>query len=528
MSDQTSGSAGGTASGILGIELGSTRIKLCLVAADHPSTILATGAHEWENQYVDGVWTYSLDDVWAGLRSAYADLVENLGSAPTSFAGIGVSAMMHGYLAFDAAGEQLLPFRTWRNTSTGDAAAELTELLGVNIPLRWSIAHLQQAVRDAEPHVSEIRSVTTLAGYVHEKLTGRHVLGVGDASGMFPIDPATRDYDAELLSRYDRLVAGTALTGSLRELLPEVLVAGQPAGTLTAEGAALLDPSGALKPGALLCPPEGDAGTGMVATNAIAPRTGNISAGTSIFAMVVMERPLQRVHHELDVVTTPSGAPVAMVHCNNGTSELAAWASMFGRFAEVAGVPIDSDAVYAALFAEALDGEADAGGVLAYNLLAGEPIAGLPEGRPLVVRGPESRLTLANFMRAQLYGVFGTLSIGMQVLADEGVELDGMRAHGGMFRTAGVAQRLLSGALNAPVTVAETASEGGAWGMAVLAAYAAAGSGPDLDSYLREQVFTGAKPATVDPDPSDVAGFTAYLERYRAGLEVERAAVSAL
>jgi sugar (pentulose or hexulose) kinase len=521
---------GGPTAGILGIELGSTRIKLCLVAADQPSTILATGAHEWQNQYLDGVWTYSLDEVWSGLRSAYADLVDHLGTAPTAFAGIGISAMMHGYLAFDGAGEQLVPFRTWRNTSTGAAAAELTELFGVNIPLRWSIAHLQQAVRDAEPHVSELRSVTTLAGYVHERLTGRRVLGVGDASGMFPIDPATRDYDTELLARYDELAAGTALHGPLRELLPEVLVAGQQAGALTPEGAALLDPSGALQPGAPFCPPEGDAGTGMVATDAIAPRTGNISAGTSIFAMVVMERPLKQVHHELDVVTTPTGAPVAMVHCNNGSSELAAWAGVFGRFAEATGAPLDSDAVYGVLFAEALEGEPDAGGLLAYNLLAGEPIAGLPEGRPLVVRGPDSRLTLANFMRAQLFGVFGTLAIGMQVLADEGVELDGMRAHGGMFRTAGVAQRLLAAALNAPVTVAETASEGGAWGMAVLAAFAAeaAGASSDLASYLSSRVFTGPEPETVIPDPGDVAGFASYLIRYRAGLEVERAAVSAL
>lgn len=531
-----------TAPGVLGIELGSTRIKLCLVAADDPSTILGTGAHEWQNRYLDGVWTYALDDVWSGLQSAYADLVANLGSAPASLAGIGISAMMHGYLAFDGAGELLVPFRTWRNTSTGEAAAELTELLGVNIPLRWSIAHLQQAVRDAEPHVPEIRSLNTLAGYVHEKLTGRHVLGVGDASGMFPIDPATGDYDDELVGRYDRFVADTPLTGSLRELLPEVLLAGRPAGTLMAEGAALLDPSGALQPGAPLCPPEGDAGTGMVATNAIAARTGNISAGTSIFAMVVMERPLQKVHHEIDVVTTPTGAPVAMVHCNNGTSELAEWAGLFGRFADAAGSPLGTDAVYGALFAEALEGEADAGGLLAYNLLAGEPIAGLAEGRPLVVRGPESRFTLANFMRAQLYGVFGTLSIGMQVLADEGVELDAMSAHGGMFRTAGVAQRLLAGALNAPVTVATTASEGGAWGMAVLAAFAAqadrADGSPDLTStdlastgladYLRERVFAGADTDTVRPDPQDVAGFATYLTRYRAGLEVERAAVAAV
>ena len=514
--------------GVLGIELGSTRIKACLVAADDPSTILATGAHEWQNRLVDGVWTYSLDEVWSGLRSAYADLVANLGSSPTELAGLGVSAMMHGYLAFDAQGEQLVPFRTWRNTSTGPAAAELTELFGVNIPLRWSIAHLHQAVRDAEQHVPEIRSVTTLAGYVHEHLTGQRVLGVGDASGMFPIDPATHDYDAELLTRYDRRIEGTALGRPLRALLPEVLVAGRPAGALTAAGAALLDPSGALRPGAPLCPPEGDAGTGMVATDAIAPRTGNVSAGTSIFAMVVMERPLRRVHHEVDVVATPTGAPVAMVHCNNGTSELAAWAAVFGRFAEAAGMPLDSDAVYDALFREALDGEADAGGVLAYNLLAGEPIAGLPEGRPLIVRTPDSRLTLANLIRAQLFGAFGTLSIGMQVLDEENVELDAMHAHGGIFRTATVAQRLLAGALNAPVSVSGTAPEGGAWGMAVLAAYAAGGGTLDLESYLRTRVFVGDTSETIDPDPRDVAGFATYLTRYRAGLEVERAAIAAL
>ena len=514
--------------GVLGIELGSTRIKACLVAGDDPSIILATGSHEWENQLVDGVWTYSLDEVWSGLQSAYADLVANLGSSPTGFAAMGVSAMMHGYLAFDAAGEQLVPFRTWRNTSTGPAAAELTELFGVNIPLRWSIAHLQQAVRDAEPHVAQVRHVTTLAGYVHEKLSGRRVLGIGDASGMFPIDPATLDYDVELLARYDHLTEGTALAGPLRALLPEVLVAGQQAGELTAEGAALLDPSGALRAGSPMAPPEGDAGTGMVATNAIAPRTGNVSAGTSIFAMVVLERALRQTHHELDIVTTPLGAPVAMVHANNGASELGAWAGLFARFAELAGAPLDQDGVFDLLFREALTGAADAGGVLAYNYLAGEPITGLVEGRPLVVRGPESRLTLADFVRAELYGVFGTLSIGMQVLADEGVELERMYAHGGMFRTAGVAQRFLAAALDAPVLVAETASEGGAWGMAVLAAFTASGSGQSLENYLRDRVFAATEFDRVDPDPGDVAGFAAYLIRYRAGLDIERAAIAAI
>ncbi len=514
--------------GILGIELGSTRIKACLVAPDDPSTILATGVHEWENQFIDGLWTYSLDEIWRGLQSAYADLVANLGMAPTRLAGIGVSAMMHGYLVRDAEGELLVPFRTWRNTTTGDAAAELSELFGVNIPLRWSIAHLQQAVRDAEPHVPAIRSVTTLAGYVHAKLTGRSVLGVGDASGMFPIDPTTGDYDDELAARYDRLVTGSTLAVTLRELLPEVLVAGSPAGELTAGGAALLDPTGALQPGAPFCPPEGDAGTGMVATHAIEPRTGNVSAGTSIFAMVVLERPLRRPHPELDVVATPTGAPVAMVHCNNGASEVAAWAALFTRFAALTGVPLDADAVYDILFREALEGESDAGGVLAYNHLAGEPIAGLSEGRPLVVRSPDARLTLGNFMRAQLYGVFGTLSIGMNVLAEEGVELDRMSAHGGMFRTAGVAQRFLAGALNTSVTVATSASEGGAWGMAVLAAYAASGAEENLEHYLTGQVFHDAAAVSIDPHPDDVTGFAEYLLRYRAGLAIERTSIGAL
>jgi sugar (pentulose or hexulose) kinase len=507
---------------VLGIELGSTRIKACLVDADNPTVVLASGSHEWENQLVDGVWTYALGDVWAGLQAAYADLVADLGEAPTEFAAIGVSAMMHGYLAFDAEGSLLTPFRTWRNTSTGEAAAELSSLFGVNIPLRWSIAHLHQAVRDGEEHVPRIASVNTLAGYVHERLTGRRVLGVGDASGMFPI--AGTDYDADLLARYDRLAS---LHLPLRELLPEVLVAGQPAGELTAAGAVLLDPTGTLQPGAVFCPPEGDAGTGMVATNAVAPRTGNVSAGTSIFAMVVLERPLAQVHHELDVVTTPAGDPVAMVHCNNGASELAAWVGMFHRFAEAAGLAVDIDTTYEVLFTEALTGAADAGGLLAYNHLAGEPIAGLTEGRPLFVRTPESRLTLANAMRAHLYGVFGTLSLGMRVLTEEGVQLDRMSAHGGMFRTAGVAQRFLAAALDAPVEVAESAGEGGAWGVAVLAAFAASG-GDDLDTYLRDRVFATTASVTVQPDRDDVAGYATYLDRYRAGLAVERVAVTAL
>ena len=520
---------------VLGIELGSTRIKACLIG-DDPNEVLAVGAHEWENAFVERMWTYGLDDVRTGLQAAFAELAADVearhGVRLERLSGIGVSAMMHGYLAFgepteaEPAGELLVPFRTWRNTSTGVAAAELTELLGTNIPLRWSIAHLHQAVLDGEEHVGRIRSITTLAGYVHRLLTGRDALGVGDASGVFPIDSATRDWDAELVDRYDAHAAGRV--PALRELLPEVLVAGERAGELTAEGAAYLDPTGALQPGAIAAPPEGDAGTGMVATASVAPRTGNVSAGTSIFAMVVLERPFDGVHHEIDLVTTPAGDAVAMVHCNNGASELAAWAGLLGRFAAAAGHPIEPDAVYEALFAEALTGDADAGGLLAYNHLAGEPIAGTDEGRPLFVRTPDSSLTLGNFGRAQLYGVFGTLALGLRVLAEQGVEIERMLAHGGMFRTAGVAQRFLAGALDAPVAVAATASEGGAWGIAVLAAFAAGDHGTDLDAYLQDVVFADAAFETAEPEPVDVAGFAAYLERYRDGLAVERAAVEAL
>ena len=560
---------------VLGIELGSTRIKACLIG-DDPAVTIAAGSHAWENEFVDRLWTYSLEDVWTGIQAAYADLVADVRrryDVPlTELGAVGVSAMMHGYLAFDENDQQLVPFRTWRNTNTARAAAELSELFGVNIPLRWSVAHLYQAVLDSEPHVPNVSFLTTLAGYVHWQLTGRKVLGVGDASGMFPIGASPLGYDAELLARFDERVGEAGI--HLADLLPEVLVAGERAGELTAEGAALLDTSGALQPGAPFCAPEGDAGTGMVATNAVAPRTGNVSAGTSIFAMVVLEHALQRSHEELDLVTTPSGDPVAMVHCNNGASEFAAWAGMFARFAEVAGMHLDADAVYEALLTEALNGDADAGGLLAYNYLAGEPITGTEEGRPLFVRTPDSAFTLANAIRAQLYGVFGTLSLGMRVLAGEGVALDRMHAHGGVFRTAGVAQRFLAAALDAPVAVGESAAEGGAWGIAVLAAYArevtsvigsggasaagAAASGtstgaasgastgtasgasvgassgapaaapPSLASYLDDRVFRDAPVQVTEPVASDVAGFAAYLDRYRSGLAVERAAIDAL
>lgn len=511
----------------LGIELGSTRIKACLIDERHVP--VATGSHEWENRFVDRLWTYSLDAVHTGLQAAYADLVaaveRDYGVRPTTFAGLGVSAMMHGYLAFDAAGELLVPFRTWRNTNTEVAAAELTALFDHNIPLRWSIAHLHQAVVDAEPHVPRIASLTTLAGYVHRRLTGEHVLGVGDASGMFPIDATTGDYDAAMVARYDALVADRAPGLRLLDLLPTVLPAGADAGSLTAEGAAFLDPTGTLLPGAPVAPPEGDAGTGMVATNAVAPRTGNVSVGTSIFAMVVLEHALERVHTEIDLVTTPSGDPVAMVHCNNGASELGAWAEVFGEFAAALGHPTSGDAVFGALLGAAPAGEADGGGLLAYNYLSGEPITGLAEGRPLVLRTPDSRLTLANFARTQVYSAFATLALGMEVLAAEGVGLDAMFAHGGLFRTAGVAQRMLAAAIDTPVTVGSSASEGGAWGIAVLAAFRAAGGG-DLAAYLAE-VFSGAAAEVAVPDAADRAGFEAFLARYRAGLAVVTAAVEA-
>jgi sugar (pentulose or hexulose) kinase len=514
----------------LGIELGSTRIKACLIADD--GTSLAVGSHPWENQYVDNVWTYPLAAVWTGIQACYAALVADAearhGQCPTSYRAIGVSAMMHGYLAFDADDELLTPFRTWRNTSTGPAATELSALFGQAIPLRWSIAHHYQAILDVEPHASRVASLTTLAGYVHRSLTGRNVLGVGDASGMFPIDPATCDYDARMLRQFDALVAGRLPGSRIADLLPVVLRAGQDAGRLTAEGAALLDPSGRLLPGAPLCPPEGDAGTGMVATNSVSPRSANVSVGTSIFAMVVLDKPLAHAHDGLDLVTTPAGRPVAMVHCNNGASELDAWAGLFGEFAAAIGEEAGRDRVFEVLLDQARDGEPDAGGLLAYNHLSGEPIAGLAQGRPMVVRTPDSRFTLANFMRAQLYGAFATLSLGMRVLADEGAEVETMLAHGGLFRSTGVAQELLAAAVDAPVSVGQAAGEGGAWGAALLAAYLEHAADEDLTAFLERRIFAGAQFTDVVPSPALVEAFGAYLERYVAGLAVERAAVEAL
>ena len=515
---------------VLGIELGSTRIKACLIGSD--STPIAAGGAEWENELVTGLWTYSLDAVWSGIRDCVAELLADVERRYqvrlTSFRAIGVSGMMHGYLAFDASGQLLVPFRTWRNTTTAQAAAELTKTLGVNVPLRWSVAHLHQAVLNNEPHVPHIRFLTTLAGYVHWRLTGRQVLGVGDASGMFPIDPATRNYDQRMLRQVDALVAARVPDVRVAGLLPEVLVAGQDAGRLTQEGAALLDPGGTLRPGAPFCPPEGDAGTGMVSTNCVRPRIGSVSVGTSIFAMVVLEKPLQKVHPELDVVTTPAGDLVAMVHCNNGASELGAWATVFEQFAAALGRPANPDDVFGTLMREALAGEADGGGLLAYNYLSGEPITGMKEGRPLLVRAPDSRLTLPNLARALVYSAFATLSLGMHVLTEEGVELESLFAQGGLFRTPGVAQRLLAAALGAPVAVGRTAGEGGAWGIALLAAYLRAAPAQSLEDFLSTCVFADATFVVGDPAARDVEGFAAFLDRYRDGLQIEQAASKAV
>jgi sugar (pentulose or hexulose) kinase len=513
----------------LGIELGSTRIKAVLTGPDRQA--IAVGSHHWENQFVDRTWTYSLEAVWSGLRACYAALAEDVrrryGVELRTTGAFGVSAMMHGYLAFDADGELLTPFRTWRNTDTGAAADQLSALFGYNIPHRWSVAHLYQAVLNGEDHLGRLAHLTTLAGYVHWRLTGRQVLGTGDASGMFPIDIATGGYDARMLGLFEGLVAGRGLPLPLADLLPAVRPAGEPAGMLTEAGARLLDPGGTLQPGIAMCPPEGDAGTGMVATNSVARRTGNVSAGTSIFAMVVLDGELSRAHPEIDLVTTPAGDLVAMVHCNNGASELDSWAGLFAEFAAALGVERDSATIFETLFRAALDGAPDGGGLMAFNNLSGEPITKLHEGRPLFLREPGSALTLATFMRTQLYAALATLRIGMDVLQKaESVQLDRMFAHGGLFKTEGVAQKLLAAAINTPVSVGDIAAEGGAWGIAVLAAFLAEREqGQGLDDFLTTSVFADARLDTAEPDPADVAGFDAFMLRYVAALPVEQAAV---
>lgn len=513
----------------LGIEFGSTRIKAVLIADDH--TPIAAGSHAWENRYENGIWTYTLEDIWSGLQDCYQHLKEDVkaqyGVSLRTLGAIGVSGMMHGYMAFDQEGRLLVPFRTWRNTVTEPASQELTSLLQFNIPQRWSIAHLYQAILNGEPHVGKISYLTTLAGYVHWKLTGKKLVGVGEASGIFPIDSNTNAYDALMLEKVEQNTAIGSYSWKLREILPEVLTAGQPGGLLTKEGALLLDPSGELGPQIPMCPPEGDAGTGMTATNSVAERTGNVSAGTSIFAMAVLEKQLSRPYSEIDMVTTPTGKPVAMVHCNNCTSDLNAWVQVFDEYAQMLGVQQTPDDLFSRLFRKALEGDADCGGLLPYNYYSGEPITGMTEGRPLLVRGPESRLSLANLMRAHLYSTMATLKIGMDVLNREGVTLDRLLGHGGLFKTAGVAQRFLAAATGTPVTVMGTAGEGGAWGIALLAAFMKNRTADEtLEEYLGRNVFAGMPVEQVEPDPVDKTGFEVFLERYRKGLAVEKTATN--
>ncbi len=512
----------------LGIELGSTRIKAVLIDAD--SAPIASGAFDWENKFENEVWTYSLDEVWTGMQTVYQNLVADIqtryGVKPGAFAAIGISAMMHGYLPFDANGRQLAPFRTWRNTITEKAAAILSQEFAFNIPQRWSIAHLYQAVLNNEPHLKDLAFLTTLAGYVHWQLTGQKVLGIGDASGMFPIDSTTLDYDAGRMQKFPALLAGKGYGWKLEEILPKVLAAGQDAGRLSEAGAKRLDPSGGLRAGIPLCPPEGDAGTGMVATNAVSPHTGNVSAGTSIFAMLVLEKNLSKQYLEIDMVTTPAGKPVAMAHANSCTSDLDAWAGMFNELLGVFGAKVDKAKLYDTLYFQALEGAKDGGGMLSYNYYSGEPITGLEEGRPLFLRQPDSPMRLATFMRVLLYSTVATLKIGMDILDREGAKVEQILGHGGLFKTKQVGQRIMAAALNVPVTVMESAGEGGAWGIALLAAYLRrAETGEKLEEFLAKQVFAGAKEERVLPDPADRAGFLRFMEQYVKGLEIEKAAV---
>ena len=512
----------------LGIELGSTRIKAVLIGTDHAP--IASGDYGWENRLEGGYWTYHMEDVWAGLQSAYAGLREQVkarwGVELKAVKAMGFSAMMHGYLPLDGAGELLAPFRTWRNTTTGQAAAALTERFSFNIPQRWSIAHLYQAMLNGEAHVKDISYLTTLAGYVHYKLTGQKVLGVGEASGMFPIDSHTKDYDQAMVDSFDALAGEMGYPWKLRDILPRVLCAGEEAGCLTPEGALLLDPTGALQAGIPLAPPEGDAGTGMAATNAVAVRTGNVSAGTSVFAMIVLERALSRVYPEIDMVTTPAGAPVAMVHCNNCTNEINAWAQVFKGFLEALGQKPDMNQLFTAMFTAAQVGQADGGGLVLFNYLSGEPITGLEEGRPLLARTPGAALDFPNLMRTQLYSALATLKIGLDILGQEQVKMDRLLGHGGFFKTPAVGQRILAAAAGAPVSVMETAGEGGPWGMALLAAYMAnRQEGESLEDYLERRVFAGQQVSTQQPDPEEQKGFEQFLSRYIRALPVEKDAV---
>ena len=509
----------------LGIEFGSTRIKAVLI--DDTFAPVASGSHDWQNRYENGVWTYSLDDITTGLQHCYASLVEDVkqkyGVIPETYGAMGISGMMHGYMAFDKDDRLLVPFRTWRNTITGQAASELSELLGFNIPQRWSIAHLYQAVLNGEEHVKDIAHINTLAGHIHYLLTGKRQVGVGEASGIFPVDGIA--YNAEYIAKADEKLAQKGFSGKLAEVLPEVLNAGAGKAALTAEGAKLLDPSGNLRSGVSVCPPEGDAGTGMTATNSVLPRTGNVSAGTSIFAMLVLDKPLKGYYPEIDVVTTPDGAPVAMVHCNNCSSELDAWVKIFGEFAELSGHPIAKPALYDMLYYHALTGDPDCGDTVVYNFLSGEPVAGAESGRPMYFRTPDGRFSLANLFRAEIYSTMAALKLGMDILFDkEQVSVDKITGHGGLFKTKGVAQQFLADGLGCAVSVMKTAGEGGAWGMALLAAFSVCGGGKSLSEFLDGEVFVGMESTTLQPEEKGAEGFRKFMENYRRGLAAEYAA----
>ena len=516
----------------LGIEFGSTRIKAVLI--DETKSPIAQGSYEWENRLENNIWTYSMEDIITGLQQCYSDLVENVkkeyGVVLQTVGSIGISAMMHGYMAFDEKGELLVPFRTWRNTMTQQAAEKLTNLFAYNIPQRWSIAHLYQAILNEETHVSQIDFLTTLAGFIHFKLTGEKVLGVGDASGMFPIDCATGTYYESMVKQFDELISNKNYKWKLKQILPEVLSAGEYAGTLTEEGAKLLDISGNLQAGISLCPPEGDAGTGMTATNSVAVRTGNVSAGTSVFAMVVLEKELSKVYPEIDLVTTPTGNLVGMVHCNNCTSDLNAWVNLFQEYGEAMGLKADKNDIFATLYNKALEGDADCGGLLSYCYLSGEPITDFEEGRPLFARMADSKFNLANFMRTHLYSSLATLKIGMDILfKQEGVTLDNIMGHGGLFKTKGVGQKIMAAAASVPVSVMETAGEGGAWGIALLADYMKQKqNNQTLEQYLNDEVFCGGEAVTIAPSQEDSEGFDRFIALYQKGLAIEKAAVEAM
>ncbi|MCL2247722.1 MAG: FGGY-family carbohydrate kinase [Oscillospiraceae bacterium] len=515
----------------LGIELGSTRIKA--VAIDSKGKSLASGGYDWENRFENGIWTYHLDDVWTGLRESYRELADDYSKKTgetLELAAIGVSAMMHGYLALDKDDNQLAEFRTWRNTMTGESAKLLTQTFGFNIPLRWSCAHLHHTVKNKETHVNEINYLSTLAAYVHYKLTGEKVLGVGDASGMFPIDSNTNDYDENMVKKFDALMAEFKMPWKLREVFPKVLVAGDDAGSLTEEGAKLLDPTGTLKAGIPLCPPEGDVGTGMIATNTVTPGTGNVSAGTSIFAMLVMEKALSKLYPELEMVTSPSGKPTAMVHCNNCTSDIDAWVAMFGDMMTKMGSPPDKTELYRTLYNAALNGDPDCGGLVSVNYLSGEHNTGFSEGRPLFARTPDSNFTVENFMRSLLFSCMATLRIGMDILTnEEGVKASKWLGHGGLFKTPTVGQKLMAGALETPVAVMESASEGGAWGIALLAAFLGSKENTEtLEAFLENKIFANSAVSTITPDPKDIEGFNKYLKTYKSALKVEKTAVENL